>query len=451
MSAAFDAASRPVPDLGRVRRPRLPTVAERVLDNGLRVVAVRRPTVPVVHVRLRVSTAVRKQADLAKARLLEHSMLLGTANRSRGDLAEALQAIGGSVHVSGDADRLSLSGETLSASLPTFLELLADVVTGASYPRDEAEGERDRFAEQAQRALNQPGTVADEAWLRSAFGTHPYGREHPTPDEIRGVAPASLRSAHRRRMVPDGSLLVLVGDLSPARALDRVAAAFEPWAADGSSSKVPNLPAWEPGTVELVDRRGAVQSNLRVGGPALPRTDPAYAALEVANALFGGYFSSRLVRNIREDKGYTYSPRSSLQHGERTSFMLLQAEVATEVTAPAMLEVAYELGRIAALPPTEDEVRDTAQYLIGALALSTATSAGLAGTLTVLLSQGLDVTWLREHPQRLLAVTAEDVHAVAQEVFAPSRMRTTVVGDAGVVERPLSVLGQVVRAAPLPG
>jgi predicted Zn-dependent peptidase len=445
MSPTSDAEARPVPELGKVRRPKLPTVAERVLDNGLRVVAVRRPSVPVVHVRLRVPTAVRKDADLAKARLLERSMMLGTSTRSRGDLAEALQAMGGSLHVSGDADRLSLSGETLTGSLPTFLELLAEVVTDAAYPRDEVEGERDRLAEQTQRALNQPGTVADEAWLRSAFGTHPYGREHPTPDEIRGVAPASVRAAHRRRMVPDGSLLVLVGDLSPARVLDRVAAAFEPWAADGSATRVPKLSAWQPGTVELVDRRGAVQSNLRVGGPALPRTDPSYAALEVANALFGGYFSSRLVRNIREDKGYTYSPRSSLQHGERASFMLLQAEVATEVTAPAMLEVAYELGRIAALPPTEDEVRDTAQYLIGALALSTATSAGLAGTLTVLLSQGLDVTWLREHPQRLLAVTPDDVHAVARDVFAPSRMRTTIVGDAGIVAGPLTVLGEVTR------
>ena len=443
MSTSVDVAPRAVPPLGAVRRAKLPSVAERVLDNGLRVVAVRRPSVPVVQARLRVPTAVRKDADLARARLLERSMLLGTSTRSRADIAETLQRIGGSLHVSGDADRMQLSGETLSPELPLFLELLADVVSDAVYPEEDVEGEQERLAEQTRRSLSQPGTVADEAWLRSAFGTHPYGREYPTPEELLALRGRSLRAAHRRRMVADGSLLVLVGDLSPARALDRAAAAFTVWDAPGRGSTVPRVPRWEPGPVELVDRPGAVQSNLRVGGPALARTDPSYAALEIANALFGGYFSSRLVRNIREDKGYTYSPRSSLQHAARESFVFLQAEVATEVTAPALLEVGYELGRLAALPPTDQEVRDTAQYLIGSLALSTATSSGLAGTLLVLLSQGLDISWLRDHPQRLLKVTADAVHDVAREVFAPSGLRTTVVGDAELVTEPLGRLGPV--------
>jgi predicted Zn-dependent peptidase len=200
------------------------------------------------------------------------------------------------------------------------------------------------------------------------------------------------------------------------------------------------------GPLVLVDRPGAVQSNLRVGGPALPRTHPSYAALELANALFGGYFSSRLVMNIREDKGYTYSPRSSLQHGARASVLLLQADVGTEVTAPALVEVGYELGRLATVPPTEEEVRSTAQYLVGSLALSTSTQAGLAGTLAGLLADGLDVSWLREHPQRLLSVTPQQVHEVARQVLAPSAMVTTVVGDAAQVEQPLGALGDLVRS-----
>jgi predicted Zn-dependent peptidase len=125
--------------------------------------------------------------------------------------------------------------------------------------------------------------------------------------------------------------------------------------------------------------------------------------------------------------------------------VLLQTDVATEVTAPALLEVGYELGRMATLPPTEEEVRSTAQYLVGALALSTSTQAGLAGTLAVLLADGLDVSWLREHPQRLLALRPQDVHAVARRVLAPASMVTTVVGDASLVEEPLAAFGEVVR------
>ena len=439
-------APRTVPALGRVRTAKLPTVAERVLPSGLRVVAVRRPSVPVVHVRLRIPTAVRRGADLARARLLERTMLLGTADRSQAELAEALQRVGGSMRVSSDSDRLLVAAESLAGGLPALLGLLAEVLTGAAYPRAQVEGEAARLADQTRRVLSQPGVVADEAWLAQAFGDHPYGREYPSPDELLAVSPGTLRSAHRRRIVPEGSLLVLVGDLSPARVLDRVQKELAGWDTEGSPSQVPKVPAIEPGPLVLVNRPGAVQSNLRLGGPALARTDPDYAAQELANALFGGYFSSRLVMNIREDKGYTYSPHSSVQQGSRASFLFLQADVATEVTAPALVEVGYELGRLVTLAPSKDEVADTAQYLVGALALATSTQAGLVGALTGLLADGLDVSWLREHPRRLLAVTPEDVLSVSQRVLAPAGMVTTVVGDASSVEGPLSALGEVARA-----
>lgn len=437
--------ARTVPELGRLRTAKQPTVAERVLPSGLRVVAVRRASVPVVHVRLRVPTAVRRDVDLAKSRLLERTMLLGTAERSQPEIAEALQRVGGAMRVSSDSDRLVVSAEALRDGLPDLLGLIAEVLTGAAYPTREVEGEAARLADQTRRALSQPGVVADEAWLRRAFGDHPYGREYPTPDEVLAVSAASLRSAHRRRLVPAGSLLVLVGDLSPARTLDRVEQALSAWDTAGKPTRVPKVASMQPQPLLLVDRPGAVQSNLRVGGPATSRTDPDFAAVELANALFGGYFSSRLTMNIREDKGYTYSPRSSLQHGAAASFVLLQADVATEATAPALLEVGYELGRMASLPPTEAEVRDTAQYLAGVLALSTATQAGLAGTLTVLLADGLDVSWLREHPRRLMKVTPEDVYEVARRLLAPSRMVAAVVGDAALVEEPLQALGEVTR------
>ena len=152
-----------------------------------------------------------------------------------------------------------------------------------------------------------------------------------------------------------------------------------------------------------------MQSNLRLGGRAARRTDEGYAAAQLANGIFGGSFSSRLTQNIREDKGYTYSPHSSIRHLRGDSRLLTSAEVATEVTAPAMVEVLYELGRIAALPPTPDELEATVQYLTGTLALGTATQAGLAETLVDLMSDGKSVDWLQEYPARLAATTPEEV------------------------------------------
>ena len=125
--------------------------------------------------------------------------------------------------------------------------------------------------------------------------------------------------------------------------------------------------------------------------------------------------------------------------------MITSAEVATEVTAPAMVEVLYELGRIAALPPKPDELDDTVQYLTGTLALGSATQTGLADLLVDLLSDGKSVDWLQEYPARLAATTPEEVMEAGARMFAPASMVSVVVGDADVVEPGLALLTEVAR------
>jgi predicted Zn-dependent peptidase len=209
----------------------------------------------------------------------------------------------------------------------------------------------------------------------------------------------------------------------------------------------PGVPAVAPGALEIVDRRGAVQSNIRLGGPAPGRTDPDLPAVRLANMVFGGYFSSRLVENIRERRGYTYSPRSSVDHLVASSSFLVEADVATEVTAPALLETQYELGRIALTPVTEAELDAARRYVLGSMALSTATHAGLASTLSALLGTGLPTDWLADHQRALAEVTVEQVQDVARRYLAPSVLTAVVVGDADVVTEPLRTLGPVEVAA----
>jgi predicted Zn-dependent peptidase len=205
----------------------------------------------------------------------------------------------------------------------------------------------------------------------------------------------------------------------------------------------PRLPALEQGPIVLVDRPEAVQSNVRLAGRALARQDPDYPAMQLANLVFGGYFSSRLVENIREDKGYTYSPHCVIEHSAAGSAVMLQADVATEVTAPALVEIRYELGRIATLPVGEDELSNARQYAIGTLALSTATQAGLASMLTALLASGLGPEWLGQHAQRLAHVTVDQVREQAATFLAPSAMVTLVVGDVDRVGPELARLDEV--------
>jgi zinc protease len=159
--------------------------------------------------------------------------------------------------------------------------------------------------------------------------------------------------------------------------------------------------------------------------------------------IYGGYFSSRLVENIRERRGYTYSPRSSVDHQAAGSSFLVEADVATEVTGPALLETWYELGRIALLPVTEAELDGARRYILGSMALSTATHAGLASTLSALVGAGLPPGWLAEHQQALAAVTVDEVQEASRRYLAPSGLTAVVLGDAARVAGQLEALSPV--------
>ena len=159
--------------------------------------------------------------------------------------------------------------------------------------------------------------------------------------------------------------------------------------------------------------------------------------------VYGGYFSSRLVENIRERRGYSYSPRSSVEHQSASSSVLVEADVATEVTGPALLETTYELSRIALTPVTDDELDAARRYVLGSMALTTATHAGLASTLSALVGSGLPAEWLVQHQRDLTEVTVEQVQEASRRYLAPGALTAVVVGDADVVAVPLQVLGEV--------
>lgn len=433
---------REIPGLTEPRPAVIPEVAERVLSSGLRVLVVRRDAVPLVELRLRIPT-VSTPERLSTATLLAETALSGTPTRSNIEIAAQLQGIGGGLGCSIDADRLLFSGSSLATGLPTLLEILSDVLREAAYPEHEVGLERDRVADHIQMALSQPSVLAHRALSKRLYGDHPYAVSLPEPEAVHAVVAPDLRVLHGEITVPEGSVLVLVGDLDPESGLDAVERALDSWRTPGKAATMPEVPGWRTGAWQIVDRPGAVQSSIRIASRVVGRSHPDYPALRLANMIFGGGFPSRLVTNLREEKGYTYSPHSNIDLSVKDSLLLMDVDVATEVTAPALHEIGYELGRIATLPPEAEELEDVRQYAIGTMSLSLATQSGLAGWVTSLAGAGLTVDWLTDHGKRLAAVTLDEVHAAAMKYLAPSKTVTVVLGDAEQITEPLSRLSAV--------
>jgi predicted Zn-dependent peptidase len=444
---------RQVPALEPNRELTLPVTGERTLSNGLTVIVIERPSVPLVEIRLRVpfTRATLDPAFVARAALLSQTMFSGTAEMTTRDIAAALQSVGGALSAGVDADRLLISGNGLASGLGRIVDILAGVLQGATYPEGEVTTERARLVDRIQIAQSQPAHLVRVELLRRMYGDHPYAVQSPAIEDVATLGTAELAATHAARLHPAGATLVVVGHVDVAATLDLAEAALTPWNGAGPAEAVPPVPPLTPGPVVLADRPGSVQSSMRIALPAVGRTHPEHAALQLANLVFGGYFSSRWVENIREEKGYTYSPHSVVEHSLAGSAVILSTDVGTEVTAPALLETWYELGRMATGAPGEDELEQARQYALGSLLLAMSTQAGLAGLASTYAGFGLRLDYLAEHSARLASASRDEVAAAAARYLAPAKAVTVVLGDAGVVADSLAALGAVERrAAPEP-
>ena len=342
-----------------------------------------------------------------------------------------------------DPERLIVSGSGLAAGLPDVLGVLADVLTAATHPDAEVARERDRLVERITMARAQPRTIAREALQRKRFGDHPITREMPTEAAVTAVTAEEVRALQSASLVPRGSILTLVGDVDPVTAIADVEKLLRGWTSDRAARELTPPPPITASDLELVHRPGSVQSQLRLTAPGVGRGHSAYAALQLANLVFGGYFSSRWMENIREDKGYTYGAHSGVEFVPGGGVLGLETDVASDVTAAALLETRYELGRLVAVPPTAAEVDAARAYAIGSLAISLDSQGGLASSISALAADDLTLDWLGGHPARLAAVTVEEIAAVALRFFAPTAVTGVIVGDADVIGPGVRALGGV--------
>ncbi|NOY55775.1 MAG: insulinase family protein [Actinobacteria bacterium] len=431
-----------IPEVGRLKRMRLPRVLDEMLPNGLRMVIVRRAGAPLVEMRLRIPMPATTAGEEARRDLLARTLKSGTSRRSEVDIAARLQEIGGSLGVGTDEDGLHLSGSALSGRMGDLLDLIVEILTDATFPDSSVWTERERLAQEVVLDRSQPEVVADEELRKRFFGRHPYGIGLPSPSGLRRITPGRLRTLYDELVRPGGAVLVLVGDLRPAAAAESVAGVMRRWKRRRRPAPVPKPSVPRSRPMLVVHRPGSRQTNIRLAGLVPASGSEMFPAFELANLIFGGYFSSRLVANLREDKGFTYNPASQIRHAVAASTVTVSADVRSEVTGAALVEIVYELGRIVSLPPEATELEEARRYRIGTLAIGTHTQAGFADTLDALLSRGLDASYIRSHQDRLEKVSVDDVLAVAREFLAPSCLVPVLVGDADVIVAQIAPFGR---------
>lgn len=403
---------------------------------------------PRVELRLTVPAGAALGPSAAASELLRSSILLGTKRLNQEEVSESIQRLGGSLSVHQDQDRLHISASALSEAEEELYRLVYTVATQPAFPSEELETERVKLIEGLRIARANPQFLAGERLQRLVYGDHPYGRPEPAEAAIRKTTRRQLQGLHQATFLPSSAQITVVGSVDPRRSLARLRSSFGSWSGPARPLKVPRVrPNVEP-EVTFIDRPGSVQTVILTGASGPPVGHPDHIPLALASAVLGGSFSSRLMRNLREEKGYTYGAHTRSEAHLRDSLLGAEVEVRTEVTAASYVELTYELGRLASVEVPGEELEETRNYLAGVRVILLQTQSGLASSLAQVRSHGLDHRYLEDYSHRLAAVTAAELRRVAARYLAPANVTTVMVGDATAAAEALSRLGPVRVQAP---
>ena len=445
--AAAPAFAKEAPPAPAPAKPfTLPALTEYTLPNGLKVTMAQHGNVPKVTILAAVRTGNIDDGDnVWLADLTGGTMQKGAGGKNASQLADLAATMGGALSLSTGVDSSSAVIDVLAESGPAAVGLLADLLQRPDFKPEELEKVRADLLRNLAVMRFTPGSIAAEAFQGALYPNHPYGRLFPAPAQLQGYTLDQVKGFHAANFGAARTHVYVVGRYDPAAMKAAIDQAFGGWAAGKAPTELP-APAEGPAKVVLLDRPGAPQSTVLIGRRvAQPGSEVTFNA---ASTLLGGYFSSRITRNIREDKGYTYSPHATLAEQVQGASWAEDADITSEATGPAITEIFKEVRRMQDTQPTPAEVQGIKNYMNGNFVLGLSSRTGLAGSLARLDTLGLGADYLNQFVGKVGALTAADFQAAAKRELPVDKLSVVVVGPLDTVRPQLEKVTEIAPKLP---
>jgi zinc protease len=423
----------------------LAAVRSFTLPNGLEVTMAPYGNTPKVALRLVTRTGnVDETAETVwLADLTRDLMLEGTTTRTAQQIAEEAAKYGGAIAFNVGMNESSIGADVLSEFGPDMVRLIADVARNPKFPDTELARLKANRVRQITVAKTQQQQLATERFLAALYPNHPYGRMFPPETQLQGYTIDQIRAFHAANYGARRSHFYVVGRFNASAmeaAIRQVFADWQPGTAPSFSAPTPKTAR----VIHLVDRPGAVQSTIYLGLPVVDPSHPDYVALRVTDALLGGSFGSRITSNIREQKGYTYSPFSTISTFLRNAYWAEIADVTTNVTGPSLKEIFFEIDRLQSEAPAATELESIQKYLAGIFVLQNSSRNGIITQLQFTELHGLGENYLRDLVRKIYAVTPADVQRIAREYLKDDTMTIVIAGDKRAIEEQIKEYGKIV-------
>jgi zinc protease len=439
-----------LPDVGPDPSFRLPGIARHSLANGLEVRTIEHMNVPVMTLVVQVDggtgadPAEREGLAAITADMLDE----GTGSMDAIAVSDALSRIGGEYDVDVGPDATVFMLTTITRFATRGALLLRDMLINPSLRAHDFDRVRQLRLDRLRQLKDLPPAVAERAFLRMLYGTHPYGHLALGSDtSLRSMQVEETARFHAATFQPSRATVVIAGAMTHDELLAIVEDAFGGWsdvAGDGAAPMAAAAiePTASAPRLAIVAREGAAQSELRIGHLSARRNTPDYSALLVMNAVLGGQFVSRINLKLREEKGYTYGARSGFDWRRGLAPFSMQASVHTKATADAIKDSLQELDAIrGSRPASEREMALAKASLTRGYPRNFETAQQVARGVAQLALYNLPDTYFEEFIPRTNGVTAADVTAAAAKYLDPQKLTTLIVGDHAAIDGSLRDLG----------
>jgi zinc protease len=439
-----DAVAIGVPALSPERAVSWPKQTKTRLSNGLEVVLAEAHSIPKFHGELffRSGNAAVLDRGPALADMTATVVRTGTTKRASRQIEEDLRGIGADLSSSAGQDTSAIAFAGLSEFAEQLLGMVNELARDASFPAPEFERERRQKLEEIKLERTSPGFLASERLRKVLFGAHPYGQVSASEAQVAAYTREDLMAVYRNSYTPENALLLLVGDFDSQAMLKIAEKIFGVWTGKKPEAKPAPAPPNPRGRrVYLVHVPGAVQTQIIAGCPAITRKHPDWVKLGLTNSLYGGAFNSRLVMNIREDKGYTYSPRSAVHPLRQHGYFSVSAAVRNDVVGASLTEIFYEMDKLRSLPVPTAELADAQNYLSGVFSMGLATQEGLLSQLAIVALNELPTDYLETYRDKVRALTPEDLLNTARQYLDSANMQIVVVGERTQIESQAALFG----------
>ncbi len=421
-----------------------PPYQTQTLPNGLRIVAVSHHENPVVSVRILVGagSASDPKGKTGLARLGASLLDQGTTTMSAGDLADAIDFIGGSMGTGAGTDLTFLNMLVMKDSFESGLKMLSDMTRHPAFAQEEVERQRQQAISSLQVSFEDPDFLANAIFDRLVYGFHPYGLPQTgTPETLASLTRSDLVEFHQKYFAPNNAILAVVGDIEPDEAFASVRRVFSDW----QRHDVPPAAFGEPPSptrrVVIINKPDAVQTELRVGNIGISRNHPDYMAVNLAIRILGGEGSNRLHQVLRTARGLTYGAQANFDTFKDSGDFEAETNTRTAATGEVLRLIVDEFWRLQRERVGQRELDDAKAYLTGSFPLTIETPNAIASQIVNVLFYGLPIEQLQTFRERVNAVTVDDIQRVARLYLKPDRLSVALVGNASQFASQLQGIG----------